>query len=231
MKKYFVNFITIITSIIIIILILIIARCNNIAISLVDKEILQNLVAGIVLLSITIILIDIYAYKLIKDYEIEDNRLLYQFTYQRLNQILDRIKQKLMLINIDLSTNYSNENDLIININLDHLNQSERITTVENGRIVTVTIKRPVLFYNEINQIFLELELLYQFIDKNAPTEIIEGAIKLISKDSYKWNTFAAPFELYNNPWLEIYRDVLFNIYSGAKLLSQGNEKLNNLIR
>ena len=116
------------------------------------------------------------------------------------------------------------------NIDLNYINQKDSRAFFQNNSLVTVSKDRPMLFFEEITPVFFELDLIQKYFDRNIPVEVIEGAMKIISRDTYLWGILCAPVTEYNKAWLDSFKNILFEIYAGSINIKKGNEKLKKMI-
>ncbi len=204
--------------------------CFHICLDIYNKEFYQHIVSEISGIGLSVLLIEIFANKLIIKSEISDYINIYEFNLKRLELINTRVRQSLILLCIDYNTKIESENEFKRIVDLVELNKLESRGHFINNKLQAINYQKPILFHLESKQLLNEITALSNSFPKYMPTKLYESVIKLTSHDTYLWDILGIPSTIYNDAWIEMNKIILFDYYKGYLLLNEGIFELKKLI-
>jgi hypothetical protein len=198
----------------------------------INKDFLFNLITEILGIGITVLIVEIFANRLISKVEIKDYINIHEYNLKRLQFISIRIRQSLILMCIDFKANINTLDSFDKIIDLTKLKELEERLIFTNYQEQSIKRQKPFWFYSDTTVIFNELINLSNGFPKHTPIKLYESVIKITNHDSYIWsNLLTIPTQDYNIGWLNSIKKELFDYYYGYKMLCEGIEELNEIIK
>lgn len=225
------KFISLIISVTIITLIIFIAKSSGHAINFNSDDFYLNLVTEVIGITLTVMLIEIFGSKILRYIENRKNKTFNKYLNKRLSLIINRLNQKFILINVNINAEFNTVDNLVQSISLNYLNGTETRGYYLNNQFTSMTFPRPILFYNEFQNLLKEIEIVSKQLPQGLPNEIYEGMIMILSHDTYMWDILNSPVTNYNAAWLDNYKELIYDKYLGARKLIEGKRQLEELVK
>lgn len=217
-------------SIIVIVSIFCFAKTSGHPINFNSSEFYLNLITEVIGITLSVIILEIFGSSILKYLENRKNKEFNKYLSIRLNLIQTRLRQKLTLLNINIDNKYNDINDFVKSIDLEYLNYKEDRAYFQNNDVVTISHARPLLFHNEFDSLLIEIDIISRQLPQGLPNEIYEGLLMLSSHDKYKWDMMSTQVGNYNENWVKIYKELLYDKYIGSRKLISGNKNLKKQI-
>jgi hypothetical protein len=224
------RFFFLVISVTIIAGIIFIAKTTGNPLDINSSDFYLNLLTEIIGITVSVVLIEIFGTKILKYLELKKNKSYNEYLNKRLDILIGRFKEKYAMLSIDMGSDFETIEEFTESLNLEYINGTQTVGHFINGRNESRTIQRPILFFTGFTSLVKELEQLSSQLPQGLPNEIYEGILMLLSQDNYMWNHFGNRNWNYNQGWIDVFKGLLFDKYSGLKKLIDGKKQLEKMI-